>query len=47
MIDAASRLDQARFGCIGCGHEVNADTNAAVNILRRADGAFKPVEGHR
>lgn len=46
-IDAASRTDRARFVCIGCGHEANADTNAAVNILRRADSPLKPVEGHR
>jgi putative transposase len=46
-IDAASRPDQARSVCIGCGHKAIAETNAATNILRRADGAFKPVEGHR
>ena len=39
--------DQARFVCVACGHEANADTNAAINILQRADGALKPVEGHR
>ena len=27
--------------------KANADTNAAINILRRADGALKPVEEHR
>jgi len=47
VIDVASWLDQARFVCVACGHEANADTNAAINILRRADGALKPVEGHR
>ena len=47
VIDTASRLDQARFVCVACGHEANADTNAAITILRRADGALKPVEGHR
>ncbi len=47
VIDIASRLDQARFVCVACGHAANADTNAAINILRRADGALKPVEGHR
>ena len=25
----------------------NADTNAAINILRRADSALKPAEEHR
>jgi len=41
--------------CVACGHAANADTNAAINILRlgeklserRADSALKPVEGHR
>jgi putative transposase len=47
VIDVASRLDQARFVCVACGHVANADTNAAINILRRADCALKPVEGHR
>jgi len=47
LADAANRRDQARFVCIGCGHEANADINAALNILRRADSALKPVEGHR
>ena len=47
VIDIASRLDQARFACVACGHKANADTNAAINILRRADGALKPVEGYR
>jgi len=47
VVDIASRLDQARFVCVACAHEANADTNAAINILRRADCALKPVEGHR
>lgn len=47
VVDARSRRNQATFVCIGCGHEANADTNAAINILRRADSALKPVEGHR
>lgn len=47
FVDAASRLDQVRFACTGCGREANADMNAAINILRRADCALKPVEGHR
>lgn len=45
-VDAQSRRDQARFVCTNCGHEANADTNAAMNILRRADSALKPVDGH-
>jgi putative transposase len=47
LVDAASRQGQARFVCIGCGHAANADSNAASNILRRADSALKPVEGNR
>ena len=47
VVDAASRISQPQFRCTGCGHDANADTNAAINILRRADCASKPVEGHR
>ena len=46
-VSATNRKGQANFACVACGHEANADTNAAINILRRADGALKPVEGHR
>ena len=46
-VDAANRPSQAVFVCGRCGHRANADTNAATNILRRADGALKPVEEHR
>ncbi len=42
-----NRKSQADFVCVACGHQANADTNAAINILRRADSALKPVEGHR
>ena len=48
VADARSRQDQARFVCTGCGHEANADTNAAIIILKRGlDKSLKPVEGHR
>ena len=47
VVDACSRISQSRFVCTSCGHEANADTNAAINILRRADCSLKPVEGHR
>ena len=46
-VDAANRKTQADFVCVACGHAANADTNAAINILRRADSALKPVEAHR
>ena len=31
-----NRRDQASFRCVVCGHAANADSNAAINILRRA-----------
>ena len=33
VVDKASRKSQARFQCVACGHEANADINAARNIL--------------
>jgi putative transposase len=47
VIDASSRQDQSHFVCVACGLAAHADANAAINILRRADCALKPVEGHR
>jgi putative transposase len=47
VIDARSRRDQSHFACVACGHEADADANAAINILRRGDTALKPVERHR
>ena len=47
LVEAASRRGQARFICVGCGHAANVDSNAALNILRRADSALKPIEGNR
>jgi len=38
-ISKENRLTQATFKCIMCSHAANADTNAAVNILRRAGQA--------
>jgi putative transposase len=47
VVDARSRQDQARFVCTGCGHEANADTNAAIVILQRGlDKSLKRVDGH-
>jgi putative transposase len=43
VVDAANR-EGRRFCCVGCGHTTHADTNAAMNILRRADSAVLPVE---
>lgn len=34
-IDKRNRPNQATFKCIGCGHEANADQNAARNIRQR------------
>jgi len=38
-VSAENRQTQAAFRCISCGHAANADTNAALNILRRAGHA--------
>lgn len=35
-IDKKNRPDQSTFSCIGCGHNAQADLNAATNIRRRA-----------
>jgi putative transposase len=48
-IDKASRESQARFACRYCGFVEHADTNAAINILRRSaaiveGGACAPIE---
>ena len=33
-VDKANRVEQAVFHCVSCGHVMNADHNAAINILR-------------
>lgn len=43
IVDAENRRGQ-RFHCVACGHEAHADTNAAIEILRRGT-ARMPVEG--
>jgi len=48
-VNAESRKSQAVFQCVECGHAAHADTNAAINILRRSpagvEGAgYGPVE---
>ena len=35
-VDKKNRPNQATFKCIGCGHEAQADINAALNIRQRA-----------
>ena len=47
VVDAASRASQSRFACTHCGHQANADTNAAIVIKRRADSPLLPVKGKR
>ena len=38
-IDKRSRRSQSDFHCVHCGHEANADINAALNILALGTGA--------
>jgi putative transposase len=33
-VAAGNRVNQAEFRCLACGHQANADVNAAMNILR-------------
>lgn len=35
VVDSESRKSQSEFICTGCGHVINADHNAALNILSR------------
>lgn len=44
-VDAESRRSQAAFQCTACGHEDNADINAAKNILRRGSPLMPVGEG--
>jgi putative transposase len=48
VVSSRSRVAQSRFVCVECGHSANADTNAAIIILKRGlDKPLKPVEGNR
>ena len=38
-VSIENRQTQSAFRCVACGHAANADTNAAINILRRAGSA--------
>ncbi|MCL6683456.1 RNA-guided endonuclease InsQ/TnpB family protein [Sphingomonas alba] len=44
VTDKASRESQSRYACRHCGTTIHADTNAAINILRRSSPAML-VEG--
>jgi putative transposase len=44
-IERRSRESQARFSCVHCGHEAHADTNAALEILRRWNTPHLRMEG--
>ena len=39
MADKANRKTQSKFKCRYCGHEDNADVNAALNILAAGNTA--------
>lgn len=43
-IDKDNRRDQSHFVCTECGLEINADTNAAINIKHLALAGEVPVE---
>lgn len=41
-VDKKSRRDQEHFVCSACGHALNADINAALNIARRGAAVIQP-----
>lgn len=56
VVDAKSRKSQAVFHCTACGHRMNADHNAALNILAAhqhgasasgGGGVTRPVKGEQ
>jgi len=38
-VEKGNRASQAEFLCLSCGHEANADLNAAINILEAASSS--------
>ena len=47
VVDAASRKSQSEFVCVACGHEANADFNAAKNILHKALNETAPPKSRK
>ena len=41
-VDKKNRKDQEHFVCRACGHAMNADINAALNIARRGAAVIQP-----
>ena len=41
-VDKKSRRDQEHFVCTACGHALNADINAAINIANRGAEVIQP-----
>lgn len=46
-VSKKSRKSQATFKCVNCGFCINADHNAAINILRRNTASMDVEEGHK
>ena len=38
-VNKKNRVSQSAFACVECGHQANADVNAALNILASGNGA--------
>nr|WP_297374973.1 transposase [Acidiferrobacter sp.] len=44
-VSADNRQTQARFGCVDCGFEENADVVGAINVLRAGHARFACMAG--